>query len=74
MLAIKSTSSKGSEKLYVQSALSMDSPEKERQEKKSLYYIDDSFRKIVITKNGLLASRDEKGVETIDLFDFLLGV
>ncbi len=50
----------------------MDSPEKERQEKKSLYYIDDSFRKIVITKNGLLASRDEKGVETIDLFDFLL--
>ncbi len=71
-LEVDFIASKGSEKLYVQSALSMDSPEKERQEKKSLYYIDDSFRKIVITKNGLLASRDEKGVETIDLFDFLL--
>ena len=72
-LEVDFIASRGSEKLYVQSALSMDSPEKERQEKKSLYYIDDSFRKIVITKNGLLASRDEKGVETIDLFDFLLG-
>ena len=72
-LEVDFIASRGSEKLYVQSALSMDSPEKEQQEKKSLYYIDDSFRKIVITKNGLLASRDEKGVETIDLFDFLLG-
>ena len=51
----------------------MDSAEKIQQEKRSLYYIDDSFRKIVITKNNLLASIDEKGVETIDLFEFLLS-
>lgn len=62
----------GSRKYYVQSALSLDSPEKQIQEKKSLYYIDDSFRKIIVTKNGLNVIRDEKGISTIDLFDFLL--
>ena len=50
----------------------MDSEEKTAQEKKSLYYIDDSFKKIVVTKNGLKQMLDEKGVLTIDLFDFLL--
>jgi predicted AAA+ superfamily ATPase len=50
----------------------MDSPEKKEQEKKSLYYIDDSFKKIVITRNGLKVTRDEKGIVTMDLFDFLM--
>ena len=63
----------GSEKFYVQSALSLDSSEKSAQEKKSLYYIDDSFKKIIVTKNGLNATQDEKGVVTMDVFDFLLG-
>ena len=62
----------GSQKLYIQSALSMDSAEKTAQEKKSLYYINDSFKKIVVTKNGLKQMQDEKGIITIDLFDFLL--
>lgn len=61
----------GSRKYYVQSALSMNDPEKAVQEKKSLYYIDDSFKKIVVTRNGLRTSRDEKGIVTMDLFDFL---
>lgn len=64
---------RGNQKIYIQSALSMTDAEKQVQEKKSLYYIDDSFRKIVITKNGLKPSIDEKGVYTIDLFDFLTG-
>lgn len=51
----------------------MDSAEKELQEKKSLYNICDSFKKIVITKNNLKSSVDEKGVATVDLFDFLLN-
>lgn len=61
----------GSRKYYVQSALSIDSPEKKAQERKSLYYIDDSFRKIIVTRNGLKVTRDEKGITIIDLFDFL---
>ena len=55
------------------SAISMELPEKQEQEKKSLYYIDDSFKKIVVTRNGLNVMRDEKGITTIDLFDFLMN-
>lgn len=62
-----------SQKYYIQSALTLASPAKETQEKKSLYYIDDSFKKVIITKNGLNLLRDDKGVVTIDLFDFLLN-
>ena len=63
----------GNKKFYIQSALNMDSAEKEIQEKKSLYNIGDSFKKIVITKNNLKSSVDEKGIVTVDLFDFLLN-
>lgn len=59
-------------KYYVQSALSLDGSAKEDQEKKSLRNIDDSFTKIIVTKNGPHAFRDENGIITIDLFDFLL--
>lgn len=71
-LEVDFVASKGNLKYYIQSALSMDRPEKEAQEKKSLYYIDDSFRKIVITKNGLNPQMDEKGIIVLDLFDFLM--
>lgn len=71
-LEVDFIASKGGRKYYIQSALSMSDPEKQLQEKKSLYYIDDSFKKIVVAKNGLKPSYDENGVLTIDLFDFLL--
>ena len=64
--------SKGDIKYYIQSALSMDDADKQLQEKRSLYYIDDSFKKIVVAKTGLKPSYDEKGVMIIDLFDFLM--
>ena len=63
----------GSQKFYIQSALEMNSIEKSEQEKKSLCHIDDSFKKIIITRNNLKPSIDENGIETIDLFDFLLN-
>lgn len=71
-LEVDFIASKGGRKYYIQSAVSMADPEKQLQEKKSLYYIDDSFKKIVVAKNGLKPSYDENGVLTIDLFDFLL--
>lgn len=61
----------GSQKYYVQSALSITDEEKKMQKRRSLYYIDDSFKKIKVTKNGLKPALDEKGVLIIDLFDFL---
>ena len=71
-LEVDFIASKGDMKYYIQSALSMDDVDKQLQEKKSLYYIDDSFKKIVVAKTGLKPSYDEKGVMVIDLFDFLM--
>jgi len=72
-LEVDFVASLGSIKYYIQSALSMDDDIKREQEKKSLNNIDDSFQKFVITKNGLNLSRDDKGIITMDLFDFLLN-
>lgn len=72
-LEVDFIATKGSLKYYIQSALSMDSQEKQNQEKRSLYCIDDSFKKIVVAKTGLKPTYDENGVMTIDLFDFLLN-
>ncbi len=62
----------GDKKYYVQSAFSLEGPTKDDQEKKSLRNIDDSFTKIVVTKNGPHVFRDTNGIVTMDLFDFLL--
>ena len=70
-LEVDFIASLGSQKYYVQSALSITDEEKKMQERRSLYYIDDSFKKIIVTKNGLKPALDEKGVLIIDLFDFL---
>ena len=62
----------GDNKYYIQSALSLDESTKTVQEKRPLRNIDDSFTKIVVTKNGPHTFRDEDGIVTMDLFDFLL--
>lgn len=72
-LEVDFVATKGNQKFYIQSALSMESQEKQAQEKRSFYYIDDSFKKIVVAKTGLNPTYDEAGVMTIDLFDFLLS-
>ena len=63
----------GSRRYYVQSALRMDTPEKEQQEKNSLNHIPDSFRKIIVTRDQIVPYHDEDGVLRIGLFDFLLN-
>jgi predicted AAA+ superfamily ATPase len=54
-------------------SLEVPSEQKEQQEKKPLWYIDDSFKKIIVTKDILNVRRDEYGIMTINLFDFLLN-
>ena len=46
--------------------------EKEMQESRSLTNIKDSFKKIIIVKDHIMPRRNDKGVLTIGLFDFLL--
>ena len=62
----------GSKKYYVQSALSIPDREKEIQESRSLTNINDSFKKVIIVKDNIMPRRNEEGILTIGLFDFLL--
>ena len=62
----------GSKKYYVQSALSIPNREKEIQESRSLTNINDSFKKVIVFKEHIMPRRNEDGILTIGLFDFLL--
>lgn len=63
----------GSKRYYIQSAFSIPNEEKEKQEKNSLDNVGDSFKKIVIVKDVVKVTRDEKGITTMSLYDFLLN-
>lgn len=62
----------GSRRYYIQSAYRMESDEKIRQERASLLKVDDSFKKIIITGEEAPVTRDDHGITTISIFDFLL--
>ncbi len=62
----------GNRRYYIQSAFAMPNDEKEEQEMRSLRNIDDSFKKIVVVKEDIKLRRDEKGVVTMGIFEFLL--
>lgn len=62
----------GSNRYYIQSAFEMRTPEKREQEMASLLTINDSFQKIVLVRDVVKPLRDEHGVLTMSLFDFLL--
>lgn len=63
---------KGSKKYYVQSALSIPDREKEILESRPLTNINDSFKKVIVVKDHIMPRRNEEGILTIGLFDFLL--
>ena len=63
----------GSVRYYIQSAFALPDAEKVRQEKMSLLNIDDSFKKIIVVKGPAMLKRDEDGVVTMSIFDFLLN-
>lgn len=62
----------GSQRYYIQSALSMPTPEKQIQEKTLLINVADSFKKIIIVKDIVNVKRDENGIVTMSIYDFLL--
>ena len=62
----------GSNRYYLQSAFSIPDEEKRKQEKASLVRIDDSFKKIVLVKDVVNVSRDNDGITTMSVYDFLL--
>lgn len=63
----------GSRRYYIQSAYNMAGDEKRQQETASLTKIGDSFRKIIVVRNKIKPKRDENGILTIGIIDFLLN-
>ena len=64
---------KGSKRYYIQSAYSMPTAEKMEQEQRSLVKIDDSFKKIIITKGTPAPTYNEVGILVMSVYDFLLN-
>lgn len=62
----------GSDRIYIQSAYSMPDEEKRAQEVRSFRKIDDSFRKIIVTKDIVIPYYDDYGILTASIYDFLL--
>lgn len=61
----------GSRRYYIQSSFEIMSEEKQKQEKASLVNVEDSFKKIIVTGQHTPVLRDEKGITTISIHDFL---
>lgn len=62
----------GSKRIYIQSALALPTLEKEKQEQQSLEKINDSFKKVIIVKDGP-THYNESGILILNLFEFLLN-
>ena len=62
----------GSMKYYIQSAFAIPDEEKRAQEIRPFKKINDSFKKIVITKDIVPSYYDENGILTMNIYDFLL--
>ena len=62
----------GNRMCYIQSALEMPDAEKRQQETNSLMRIKDAFQKIIVVKGNIKPWRDENGILTISLLQFLM--
>ena len=71
-LEIDFVANSGNKRCYVQSAFEMLSTAKMEQEKRPFRRVGDSFRKIIVVRDKIKLRRDEEGVVTMGLLDFLL--
>lgn len=71
-LEVDFVATKGSEKYYIQSAFALPTADKVNQEQRGLLRIPDFFRKIVVVGDNIKVRRDENGIITIGLRNFLL--
>jgi predicted AAA+ superfamily ATPase len=71
-LEIDFIANRGSRRYYIQSAFAMPDEGKQKQEKMSLLQVRDSFKKIIVVKDVVNVTRDENGITTMSVYDFLL--
>lgn len=62
----------GSGRYYIQSAYSVPDDQKRIQETRPFTKIEDSFKKIVVTRDVVPAQYDDRGILTMNIYDFLL--
>ena len=72
-LEVDFVANSGSRRYYLQSAFALDSPAMEEQEKRPFRRFSDSFRKIVLVRDNIKIRRDESGIVTMGMLDFLLN-
>ena len=63
---------RGSEKYYIQSAFAMNTEGKREQEERPLNAIGDSFKKIIVVRDNIKVRRNDMGIVTIGIRNFLL--
>ncbi len=63
---------KGSRRYYIQSAYALPTEEKREQEARPLIKVNDSFKKVIVTKEGPAPYYDDAGILTMNVYDFLL--
>lgn len=63
----------GSERFYIQSVYALPSPEKMEQEVRPFLNINDAFKRIVIVKEDILLRRNDMGIVTMGLREFLVN-
>lgn len=71
-LEVDFVANKGDKRYYIQSAFALSDEQKLEQELASLKKINDSFKKIIITRDDIAPYHDDNGVLIIGLMEFLL--
>ena len=71
-LEVDFIATRGSEKYYIQSAFSMSNSEKQTQEERPLTSIGDSFKKIIVVRDNIKVRRNDLGIVTVGICNFLL--
>lgn len=64
---------RGSKRYYLQSAYSIPTADKEQQEKRPLGGIKDFFKRIIVVGDNIKPKRDDNGIVTMNIYDFLLN-
>ena len=73
MLEVDFVCNKADERVYIQSAYAMPTPEKQEQELRSLKLIGDNFQKVVIAGGMQPTYRNNDGILILNIYDFLLN-
>lgn len=73
VLEVDFVCNKADERIYIQSAYAIPTPEKQEQELKSLKRINDNFQKVIIAGGMQPTYRNNDGILILNIYDFLLN-